>query len=39
MAGATRNEQGTLVYEVVDREVLDRYSEEELIAQFERAVN
>jgi hypothetical protein len=39
MASARRNENGTLVYEVVDKEVLNRWSEEELRAQFERAVN
>ena len=39
LAGARRNENGTLVYEVVDKEVLNRYSEEELRGQFERAIN
>ncbi len=39
LASARRNENGTLVYEVVDKEVLFRWTEEELRAQFERAIN
>lgn len=37
LAGATRNSNGTLVYEVAERELAHGMDEERIRAQFERA--